>query len=147
VQGNGEEGEKMSDPKTIYVVTEGDYSDFHIVGVFDDKARAETLSSLIEDSSVEEWPLNPPFEFDARVHAGMTLWRVACYLETWVRPSFVKWHASQKNPLEATAGAWTPEFLDPEYGHIFVWARDGDHALKIAQDKRAQFLAEQAGIA
>jgi hypothetical protein len=138
----------MSEPKTIYVVTEGDYSDFHIVGVFDDKARAETLVSLIEDSSVEEWPLNPPFEFDARAHAGMTLWRVACYLETWVRPSFVEWNASQVNPLENTAGAWTPDPPDQsEYGHIFVWARDKKHALKIAQDKRAEFLADQAGIA
>lgn len=45
---------------TIYVVTAGAYSDYGIVGVFDNKELAEKLAKH-GNGEVEEWDLNPEY--------------------------------------------------------------------------------------
>lgn len=130
--------------KTVYIVTSGSYSDYNIDAVFDDKERAEALARMIEDAEIEEWPLNPPFSFNPREHAGMLLWRVY-YCARWFRDQN-EWWAVQSNPLEHQASSWEPDPLGTGYGGVFVWASDKEHALKIAQDKRAEYLAHEAGI-
>lgn len=51
----------MSEAKTIYVVTSGEYSDYHIVGVFDSREKAEEYqkySHEAEPNMIEEYGLN-----------------------------------------------------------------------------------------
>ncbi len=48
----------MSD---IFLVSQGEYSDYHIVAVFDNQEKANELSALIEDADVETYPLNKEF--------------------------------------------------------------------------------------
>lgn len=43
---------------TIYVVTSGDYSDYHIDGVFTDKAMAELFAKKDYDRNIEEFTAN-----------------------------------------------------------------------------------------
>jgi hypothetical protein len=43
---------------SIYVLTEGDYSDYHIVGVYSTKELAKEAQSLYEHSQIEEYDLD-----------------------------------------------------------------------------------------
>ena len=48
--------------KSVWVIEEGEYSDYHVVGVYDSRESAETiLASLPDDDrpTIAEWPLNP----------------------------------------------------------------------------------------
>mgnify|MGYP003674144367 FL=1 len=58
---------------SIYVLTEGSYSDYHIIGVYSTKELAKEAQSLYQDSQIEEYdldhiPEHPP---------GMTAWYVS----------------------------------------------------------------------
>ena len=48
--------------KSVYVVTAGEYDDYHIVGVYDSKEKAEPIAyskyAEGEHAFVEEWPIN-----------------------------------------------------------------------------------------
>lgn len=45
-------------PKTAYVVTSGEYSDYHIDGVFSDKEKADFFADKDGDRSVEEYDID-----------------------------------------------------------------------------------------
>lgn len=138
----------MSDEaKTIYIVTSGSYSDYRIHAVFDDEDRAAALVQFIADARVEEWPLNPSLGFNPRDHAGTTPWRVLHQAMPIGSPSDA-WYGYRVDPVEFPPSEWRhyTGFRDGD-GEITVWARDKDHALKIAQDKRAEHLATKAGLA
>ncbi len=51
--------------KEIYIVTAGDYSDYHILAVYDDREIADMAASQYNkgdswyQAEVEVWPLNP----------------------------------------------------------------------------------------
>lgn len=48
----------LDKPKTAYVVTSGDYSDYHIDGVFSDKEKADFFADKDNDRSVEEYDID-----------------------------------------------------------------------------------------
>lgn len=48
--------------QTIYVVTSGEYSDYHIDAAFTDKALAEDFADTIIDSRIEEYAANEKVE-------------------------------------------------------------------------------------
>jgi len=48
----------MNEPKMVYVVTNGEYSDYQIEGVFSTRALAEAYESLRGPSVIEEWPID-----------------------------------------------------------------------------------------
>mgnify|MGYP006959801146 FL=1 len=48
----------IDEPKTAYVVTSGEYSDYHIDGVFSDKKKAEFYADKDEDRSIEEYDID-----------------------------------------------------------------------------------------
>ena len=124
---------------SIYVLTEGDYSDYHIVGVYSTKELAEEAQSLYKDSQIEEYdldniPEHPP---------GMKAW--------FVRINDGKLDdlcASQVSPFYETI----PREFEYEYPKggtayfVYCWAVDEEHAEKIALDKYYQHQANKAGI-
>jgi Fe2+ or Zn2+ uptake regulation protein len=126
--------------KNIYVLTEGSYSDYHIVGVYSTKELAEEAQSLYKDSQIEEYdldniPEHPP---------GMSAW--------FVKISDGKLddiHASQVSPFDQTV----PRENEYKYPNgrttytVYCWAVDKEHAEKIALDKYYQHQATKAGIA
>jgi len=58
--------------KKIYVLTEGDYSDYHIVGVYSTPELAQEAQTLYPDSGIEEYDLD-----DIPEHPpGMLAWGV-----------------------------------------------------------------------
>ena len=48
----------LDEPKTAYVVTSGEYSDYHIDGVFSDKEKADFFADKDNDRSVEEYDID-----------------------------------------------------------------------------------------
>lgn len=48
----------IDEPKTAYVVTSGEYSDYHIDGVFSDKDKADLFADKDGDRSVEEYDID-----------------------------------------------------------------------------------------
>ena len=48
----------LDEPKTAYVVTSGEYSNYHIDGVFSDKEKADFFADKDNDRSVEEYDID-----------------------------------------------------------------------------------------
>ena len=48
----------LDKPKTAYVVTSGEYSDYHIDGVFSEKEKADFFADKDNDRSVEEYDID-----------------------------------------------------------------------------------------
>ena len=131
--------------KTIYVLTEGDYSDYHIVALYSTLELAEEAQKLCPYSNIEKYELDSVKIPDHP--AGYTGWSVSINVDTNTI------HHSYKQ--DALGGHFKPEenysdngkFLNlPSLFVVNCWARDKEHAEKIALDKYYQFKAQQAGI-
>jgi len=122
--------------KTVYILTAGDYSDYHIIGVYSTRELAEKAQFLYEYSRIEEYSLDripdaPP---------NMKAWElflsdeegISCY------PSNPDGDVPYENYFTTNKGILTASYR--------VWATDEDHARKIAQDQWYQHKAQLAGI-
>lgn len=119
--------------KFIYVVTSGIYSDYGIEGVFDDETMAVEYVEWFRpkwDSSweVEKWELNP---FIPAKRAGHDAWEVRMQKDGTT--TYVE--RSTDPPTEALYYSYEHYML------TVVMARDERHAVKIANDQRAQLIA------
>ena len=117
--------------KKIYVLTEGDYSDYHIVGVYSTPELAQEAQTLYPDSGIEEYDLD-----DIPEHPpGMLAWGVNIEDSNIVYTYLVDPHEC---PLERDCpnGVYA----------VNCWAVDEEHANKIALDKYYQYQAIKAGI-
>lgn len=122
---------------TIYVLTEGSYSDYHIIGVYSTKELAEKAEFLYPDSQIEEYSLDnvpdhPP---------NMRVWCVNIKNGKLYR-------TGQTNPDTGVPSehSWN-DFNGGNTYIVYCWATDEEHAQKIALDKYHQYQAQQAGIA
>ncbi|KKM65541.1 hypothetical protein LCGC14_1490180 [marine sediment metagenome] len=120
---------------TIYLVTVGAYSDYRVVGVYDDKALAHRLSKSI-DGNVEEHPLNPGAD---ELNQGLAPWHVTMWLEDGI-------------VLDAFTPPETPEDMQVSIRFLSgaspciagtAWARDKEHAIKIMNERRIMELARR----
>lgn len=130
----------------IYLLTCGEYSDYGVVAVFDSRELAEAaMDGKSEDYRIEEYPLNPGL---AEYHAGRRVFYVEMLADGTVhRTDDFGW-------------AWAKDFDPPHVTYQFgpfssghpmavvrfvmdthVWATDQAHAIKIANEQRAQLLA------
>jgi hypothetical protein len=124
---------------SIYVLTEGSYSDYHIIGVYSTKELAKDAQSLYNSSQIEEYdldniPEHPP---------GMSAW--------FVRISHGKLDditTGQVSPFDQTVPSEKEyKWSDGETTYfVYCWAIDEDHAEKIALDKYYQHQATKFGI-
>ena len=124
--------------KTIYILTEGDYSDYHIIGAYTTRELAEKAQFLHQYSMIEEFDLDRVYEHPP----GMKAWTVIV-LNDREDPFYC--HQSEPDdeiPYEKYDKTYTGELS----AHYRVWAEDQEHALKIAQDKWYQYKAQLAGI-
>ena len=117
---------------TIYVVTDGDYSDYHIRGMYSTLEKAEYAKKLLAARNDVE-----TFEIDAIVQApkGMFFFRVGMD------------EKGECNFVELQNASYRPDFDWQPYGGssnlvvFYMWANDEKHAVKIANEKRACLLA------
>lgn len=117
----------------VYVLEKGQYSDRHIIGVVDSKEKAEKISHMLDATSTE-WDTEQ-FEIPNNV-----------VYEVY-DPEFSNW----TNEWEACYDDWSlySDFKDnkEEYeGHYIIHANTPEQAIKIAQDMKAEKLANETGI-
>jgi hypothetical protein len=131
----------------LYLVWDGSYSDTELLGIYStmEKAR-EAHEQFAADNDIEEremdvMPDHPP---------GLTFWDVC------MKKDGSLWHGrfSYATPSRAPADDagesylpqydWTIDVAFPrktDYVTFYVWARDSEHALKIANERRIQLIA------
>jgi len=121
----------------VFVVTAGYYSDFHIVAVRATREEAEAIRVHLvrefdDSAKVEEYALDGP----PNAENGLFWWRI--YVTT----------AHDEVSAELTSEPMGVEFVNTVEGRRFpfawaqgsVMARDHQHALKIASEKRAELI-------
>lgn len=121
---------------TVYVVSRGCHSDYRIVGVFSTEEAAESCNRAIADdySFGDNNAAVTPYDLDAQIAPpGMRLFSVhmSAAGNSEVRPG-VPLEEIQRSPLIYSERSF----------RIECWARDEAHAIKIANDVRAQLIAE-----
>jgi hypothetical protein len=140
----------MDDEREVYVVTDGDYSEYHIVAVFDDRDLADKWVSLRKmateyfDGRIETFALNPILAQTELVRGPV--WECA------VTSRNDGMRCSPQSLIDAP-GEFAPKFIDDRRSpgwwmwKVGVFAMDQETAIKIAAEKIAQAKAEREGIA
>lgn len=134
----------------IWVIEQGCYSDYRVVGVYSSRENAEIVcreinKSELEEATIDEWTLDPGVE---DVNAGHTGWivtmlkdgsteraesheiganEIAGNIWMWNRPA-APYNKGKPNPPPAILSA-------------VVWAKDLAHALKIVNEHRIRMIA------
>ena len=118
---------------TIYLVTDGSYSDYRVLGVYSTKEKAEHAKRLFAaDNEIEE------YELDATPDSppGMLAYQVSMLVSGDVKDTW-------QDTVEGFESRW---YVTAQWGAdvlvVFnVWARDIEHAVKISNEWRAQIVA------
>jgi len=126
--------------KTIYVVTDGDYSDYHICGIFSDPEKAEEAKNLYsgnrDEARIEEYTL----DFIPCYPQGLLYWCVEMDRDgnsTCNRRSVGNYNIESECP---DGFDWQP-CGDEKHVMFHMWAKDEMHAVKIANEHRTQLIA------
>lgn len=152
----------------VYVITSGEYSDYHICAVCSTRERAEELRPLYSDrwdiAEIEEYEMDKaPNDADRRIPVYMVK------INRWVEQGVVT--DSKLQPSESVDLISMDRECDRDKytlpGFMNYWPRSGDRksgsldfkvyirtdvaeneekALKIARDRFAKALAEQLGV-
>ena len=128
---------------TVYVVTSGTYSDYHIESVFSTELAAHEFIAAFDsafhekDAKVEEYELDSGSRAERLKEDGYTLHsvRLARNGDGSVWPCN-EWHWQEEPFVVTPAVGRAPGYL---YGAVY--ARDEQHALKIANEHRAMMIA------
>lgn len=125
----------------VYIITKGDYSDYHICAVTTDKKKAEMLRKAYNDldgwrnARIETYDTD---EFLTEIESGLKLYD--CTMER-DKPMFI---------FEVDLDYMNSSDFKVRYNRstycVYVWAKDEEHALKIASDKIAEYKANKEGI-
>jgi len=126
--------------QTAYVLTEGDYSDYKVIGVYSTKELAEEAKILWPYSSVESFPLD-----DIPEHPpGMYFWHGTADRTIGNKEPVYK--VCKTGPSGTIGQGIESGYGNRRFFRVNFWAADEDHALKILQDKYHQHMAEKAGL-
>jgi hypothetical protein len=121
----------------IYIVSDGSYSDYEIEGIYSTREKAEEAKVLfnadndIEEREVDAIPAHP---------VGLLPWTIQVNADGSVLDSYRR-GPGDPHPCWMPTQHWDGGLGRPCVS-FFVWARDGEHATKIANDKRRQLIAE-----
>ena len=124
---------------TIYIITDGSYSDYHIVTVFSTRELAEKFIALypdMNDDNIEEYELD---KFETQLKDGLLLYNVSMYRDGETRNvdmgTMDNDTDTQKNTMfrEWNTVTW--------FMSCNMFATDEQHAVKIANERRTAFIA------
>jgi len=126
--------------QTAYVLTEGEYSDYKVIGVYSTEELAEEAKFLWPNSKVEDFPLD-----DIPEHPpGMYFWHGGA--EKHIGDGEPKYRVCKAGPSGTIGQGTESSYGNRLFFRVNFWAADEDHALKILQDKYHQHMAEKAGL-
>ena len=120
----------------VWVIEQGEYSDYRVVGVYTSREKAELVAKALRPTwgdkpTVTQWPLNPALE---QVNTGLGQFNVTIKRDGTVQ--FVGVHDFSGMPMEDDFQLGRGGYLTAK-----VWARDKKHAVKIVNERRAQMIA------
>lgn len=123
--------------KTIYVVTSGSYSDYGINAVFDDEQLAKDFIAMFKkgsymDMTIEEWKLNPEEE---NIRAKRKLYFLRMNKEGIASDISIEGSSFSIDYIN------TIQFDAKKNLMVRCFADDEKHAIKIANEKRVQVIA------
>lgn len=120
----------------VFVVTEGSYSDYKIMGVFDSKEKAELfVSSFYGD--IEEYEINP---YDEQLSNGYKSYEVHMDRNGSTEEYGVGCGNGKPND-----NYFADNYADNKIHMVAnMWAKDEKHAIKIANERRAEYLANNS---
>ncbi len=131
----------------IYLITEGEYSDYHVVAAYTTREKAEEAIERLRrlgysgrsDPEIEEFPLDGTPRYQPLYY---------CIVEVETGEVLREWETNQL--------LWSEEAMPPDEDADWTWggrlvvrggtARGAEVARKIAFDKRTQILAEREGV-
>jgi len=118
----------------VFVLTNGCYSDTHIVGIYSSEAHAKMAALLFNDDwSIQEYVMDQCIENMAR---GERVWFVRLNRETG--------DTEEIHTRESSYGAFTTAVGEDIHKNLYthVWAKTQEQAVKVAGDRRRMFLAQ-----
>ena len=134
--------------KSIWVIEQGSYSDYRVVGVYSSKENADAIAELLnadddsyERAEVAEWPLDPGAN---EMNQGMRQFNVFMLIDGEVEsvepyPIIAFYLLGCHNILKRSGMKnWNGK---ADCLHSIVWATDEKHAIKIVNEKRLQMRA------
>ena len=125
-------------PKTAYVVTSGEYSDYHIDGVFSDKEKADFFADKDNDRSVEEYDID-----DEQMLRQEDWYKVEIYVGQSLETKDVSVrklsYNSENKPFDAVMFSKTQE--DRRYFSFYLAAINRGKAKAIALERFHALLA------
>jgi hypothetical protein len=141
----------------IYVITQGEYSDYHICAVTDDKERAKKLQLIYSDSynaaEIEEY--NTDDYDDSYVKSYRLAYRVCRFQDGTIKvegkPEYTRF-LNEKDRTPRLILKWWHKKPDGKYEmwrNVFkfmVYADDEAHAIKNAADCFAEWAAMRQNV-
>ena len=132
-----EGGDTVGMNRKAYVITKGDYSDYHICAVTMDYKRAEKLKKLLdgdyEEARIEEYTLD-----EVKENGNV-------YYVDFPDDLPPKIHIDEYDGFGQSYDIpYVQDWQDPV--RVYVRSKDEKHAMKIAQDEYAKWKAEQEGV-
>ena len=131
----------LDEPKTAYVVTSGEYSDYHIDGVFSDKEKADFFADKDNDRSVEEYDID-----DEQMLRQEDWYKVEIYVGQSLESKDVSVrklsYDSENKPFDAVMFSKTQE--DRRYFSFYLAAINRGKAKAIALERFHALLAVES---
>ena len=132
--------------KIFYVITVGSYSDYSVIGVTDDKTKADNYCKLFPRCKIEEHKEI----HNTTPYVGMSLYQVEEYITDRIcEKGTVKAYKEESGYNEENAIKLANEktvIVHRDNYLTYVFAVDEEHAKKIALDRFAVKKAEEANI-
>lgn len=120
--------------KTIYLVSDGDYSDYRVEAVFSDRQTAERFKELHGlTNGIEEFELD---KFEPQTKASLVCYFVRLNKDIKETYGIEKWWSSDGGVRQSVDGHY--------FTHVF--AVDEQHAAKVAKDKIMRHIAKEEGL-
>ena len=123
----------------VYMVTDGSYSDYRVLGIYSTKAKAEKAKVLFNaDNEIDTIDL----DVVPTTPRGMLRWVVEMDRNGNVKGvsrETCEYHLSR-------ASVWKPFDKDVTYLRAAIWAKDEEHAVKIANEWRTRIVANKLWI-
>jgi hypothetical protein len=137
----------MSDDRMVYLVTHGTYSEYEVLGVFDDEQLAREFAARRNDSSIETWVLNKPHNGQVikEGHQFFLMPMPNRRLDRSRGEQEVNGWLVVDDGLRST-DVTTPAVKRDDGRSIVVFGRDREHALKMVYDAIAEENARGAGV-
>lgn len=136
--------------KSIWVIEKGSYSDYRVVGVYSTKEGAELVCAKIngeesyEPAVVSEWPLDPGME---AINQGLSpfvvhMLRDGTTEKVWMDENDFEYTLNDQPTIwrRSEAPAYQGKNI-PDCLIARVFAKDSQHAIKIANEHRTRMIA------